>query len=434
MLDMRTVMFSYVITNILITLFIAVLWHQNQKRYAGLSFWLIDFVLQAVGVLLMWLRGIVPDFISIVVGNGLTIAGIVFVYEGMGRFVGKLRTQTLNYLLLAVFVPAMTYFAFIRPDIGTRTILGSVAIALVTAQCARLMLLRVDAALKPITRTVGVVFLLYALAALVRTASLLLMPLPAMSSLFQSPLVQVLFVMIYQMLCIALTFALILMVTRRLELDVQAQDILRRRAEQVLQESHEKFALAFRLSPYAMSITRASDGQMIEVNEGFVNLSGYAAAECVGKTPLELDLWGDEQDRLRVRAELTKGKAISGMELRFRKKDGSPVTAWFSAGAFALGDELCILTSIDDITRRKQVETEREHLIAGLQAALDKVKLLQGILPICMFCKRIRDKDGNWHSMEHYITDHSTAEFSHGLCPDCAREHYPEYSSDTTKK
>jgi len=53
-----------------------------------------------------------------------------------------------------------------------------------------------------------------------------------------------------------------------------------------------------------------------------------------------------------------------------------------------------------------------------------EIKVLEGFLPICSFCKKIRDKDNNWHQMEEYISDHSRAQFSHGVCPDCARDHY----------
>lgn len=53
-----------------------------------------------------------------------------------------------------------------------------------------------------------------------------------------------------------------------------------------------------------------------------------------------------------------------------------------------------------------------------------RLKVLQGFLPICSFCKKIRTQEGNWEQMESYITHHSQAEFSHGLCPECARKHY----------
>ncbi|MFH0725389.1 MAG: response regulator [Pseudomonadota bacterium] len=71
---------------------------------------------------------------------------------------------------------------------------------------------------------------------------------------------------------------------------------------------------------------------------------------------------------------------------------------------------------------------EREELIAQLEEALLQVKRLSGLLPICASCKKIRDKQGHWRQIEEYITTHSEAGFSHGICPQCARVLYPEYS------
>ena len=68
---------------------------------------------------------------------------------------------------------------------------------------------------------------------------------------------------------------------------------------------------------------------------------------------------------------------------------------------------------------------EREKLIEELHAALAKVKLLSGFLPICASCKKIRDDKGYWQQIDCYISDHSDAEFSHGICPDCAKKLYP---------
>lgn len=67
---------------------------------------------------------------------------------------------------------------------------------------------------------------------------------------------------------------------------------------------------------------------------------------------------------------------------------------------------------------------------ADLEKALSEVKALSGILPICSYCKRIRDENGNWNQLETYIHDHSEADFSHGLCPECIRKHYPDFVKD----
>jgi len=80
-----------------------------------------------------------------------------------------------------------------------------------------------------------------------------------------------------------------------------------------------------------------------------------------------------------------------------------------------------------EIDERKQIAMERETLIIELQDALTQIKTLKGLLPICASCKKIRDKEGCWLILEEYIQDHSEAQFSHGICPECAKQLYPEF-------
>ena len=86
-----------------------------------------------------------------------------------------------------------------------------------------------------------------------------------------------------------------------------------------------------------------------------------------------------------------------------------------------------ISASIGLALMRKQLEEERERLILELREALSKVKTLSGLLPICASCKKIRNDKGYWEQMEIYIRDRSEADFSHGICPECAEKLYPEY-------
>jgi hypothetical protein len=75
-----------------------------------------------------------------------------------------------------------------------------------------------------------------------------------------------------------------------------------------------------------------------------------------------------------------------------------------------------------DISQRKNAEAERERLIRGLRAALADVRTLRGLIPICAWCKKIRNDGGYWEQLEAYIKNHSEADFTHGMCPDCAKE------------
>jgi HAMP domain-containing protein len=81
-----------------------------------------------------------------------------------------------------------------------------------------------------------------------------------------------------------------------------------------------------------------------------------------------------------------------------------------------------------EIVERQRYQEESEQLIVDLQKALDEVKTLSGLLPICSFCKKIRDDQGYWEQMEAYLRRHSGAQFSHGICPECLRKNYPDFA------
>ncbi len=79
-----------------------------------------------------------------------------------------------------------------------------------------------------------------------------------------------------------------------------------------------------------------------------------------------------------------------------------------------------------EVAAHERSEHDKEVLIEELQKALAEIKTLKGIVPICASCKKIRDDQGFWNQIEAYVREHSEAEFSHGLCPDCARTLYPD--------
>jgi PAS domain S-box-containing protein len=72
-----------------------------------------------------------------------------------------------------------------------------------------------------------------------------------------------------------------------------------------------------------------------------------------------------------------------------------------------------------DVTEQKKAERELQFTLGRLQKALAEVKTLRGLLPICAWCKKIRSDEGGWNELELYVTKHSDASFSHGICPDC---------------
>jgi PAS domain S-box-containing protein len=153
---------------------------------------------------------------------------------------------------------------------------------------------------------------------------------------------------------------------------------LRQRAQEQLRESEEKFAKAFHTSPYAITLTHARDGTLIEVNEAFTRLTGYTRAEVIGQTTLHLALWTNPQDRERIRAALEAGQAVVDEELRFRKRNGEILLGQMSARMIRLQDEPCILSSVADISQRKQAEAEMARQLDELQRWRDTTMEREG--------------------------------------------------------
>jgi len=84
----------------------------------------------------------------------------------------------------------------------------------------------------------------------------------------------------------------------------------------------------------------------------------------------------------------------------------------------------------NEIKNSIEAEAKKEMLIQELQTTLEEIKTLKGIIPICMHCKGIRDDKGAWNKLEKFITEHSDAQFSHGLCEECLDKYYPEEEDD----
>jgi PAS domain S-box-containing protein len=123
-------------------------------------------------------------------------------------------------------------------------------------------------------------------------------------------------------------------------------------------------------------------------------------------------------------------KEMLQIEYELKQKDGTAV--WCTLSGKALDSDIPadvdkgVIWVVDDISKKKKNEIERERLLTELKDALNEVKTLSGLLPICSFCKKIRDDSGYWQQLEKYIQTHTEAKFSHGICKECVEKHYPD--------
>jgi PAS domain S-box-containing protein len=192
-------------------------------------------------------------------------------------------------------------------------------------------------------------------------------------------------------------------------------------------ESSGLFFYAVQASPNAIMITNPV-ANIVYVNPQFTELTGYPPQEVIGKNARILK--SDCTDKgvfSTLWSTITQGKVWRG-EFQNRRKDGT--IYWERASISGFRDSSGTITHYigikENITIEKQVQFEREKLIQELQTAWQQVKTLSGLLPICSSCKRIRNDQGYWNRLETYIEAHSTASFSHGICPNCIRQQYPE--------
>jgi len=205
----------------------------------------------------------------------------------------------------------------------------------------------------------------------------------------------------------------------------------RKHAEEALRESEEKFRqIITTVREGIVSIN--ADRHINFANPFLAEMLGYKLEELVGQSFATLLYEEDLQDFSSRQDEREKGK-IEQFERRFKTKDGQERWAIVSASPLVDGKG-CIIgafSTITDITERKKVETALQEKNLELQQAMNQIKTLRGIVPICMHCKKIRDDQGYWNQVEVYVRNHTEAEFSHGVCPDCIVELYPEYKLDS---
>jgi PAS domain S-box-containing protein len=159
------------------------------------------------------------------------------------------------------------------------------------------------------------------------------------------------------------------------------------------------------------------NGYFKRLNPAWERTLGFTREELMSRPFIEFVHPDDRERTLKQNREVRGGGKALGFENRYLCKDGS--YRWLLWNAAPDAPEQVIYSVARDVTARKQAEQEREQLVRELQAALAEVNTLREILPLCSYCRKIRDDENYWHSVEGYISAHTNTRFSHGICPSC---------------
>ncbi|PTX96534.1 PAS domain S-box protein [Opitutus sp. ER46] len=154
------------------------------------------------------------------------------------------------------------------------------------------------------------------------------------------------------------------------------QDVTeRKRTEQALRESQERFSRIFHLVPASISLARMDSGMLVEVNQGFERVSGYSRAEVIGRTADELNLWWNNAERDRLVEAMRARGEVQNMELWARRRDGRRMLLSISARAVDVAGVAMRLSIVYDITARKQTELALRESEARMEAAQSQAQI-----------------------------------------------------------
>ncbi len=239
--DIRTIIFSFVLTNLVSTLVVIFLWKQYHKRYKGIAYLSFAFAFQTFTFILIFFRGTIPLWASIDFANAISVIGILLGYMGLESYTGKKTSQLPNLILLIVFALVYTWITYVRSELTIRYILILAVSLILFGQCTWLLLYRVPRKMKMFTKSTGLVFLAFCLVFIAKIVEFIIAGKKPVDY-FQSGIFEGITLILYQMLLVVLTYSFALMFGKHLLSDIEFEE--------------EKFSTAFHTSTNAIVITR----------------------------------------------------------------------------------------------------------------------------------------------------------------------------------
>jgi diguanylate cyclase (GGDEF)-like protein/PAS domain S-box-containing protein len=322
-------------------------WIQHRNRYKGLSCWMVMMFCGFIGYALIALRGIVPEFLSIIVGNFLNIVAFGLFYTGLIYFFRIKAPFIHNIFIVLVATILLIYFTYFIPSLAFRIVVINITYIIIFAQALYLFLFRIKTCHKGISYIFIINISLLILLNVYRTIMKILDK-SDNQDFFNQNIHENIYFIVNMIVLMYLMINLSMLVSRRLLNDVT--------------QSEEKFNTIFHQAPYASLITEAETGIIIEVNREMLELMGYKREEVIGRSVLELKFYTSESRRTELINLVTSHGNISGVENEFVRKDGSRVKTLFSANSIKINDKNALISTMKDITEITNLREKLDYL------------------------------------------------------------------------
>ncbi|MBN2040319.1 MAG: PAS domain S-box protein [Spirochaetes bacterium] len=356
-IDIKTLFLLFVFISLMGIIVLFSLWLQHRKRFPGILLWLSCYILVLFSLVLILLRDIIPEIFSIVTSNVLLLAGLTAIYAGLEQYLELRTRQFHNYIIILLFILSHSYFTYIVPDLAMRKVNISLGFAVICIQVIWLMFYRVRGhALKAIARIIGLLTALFLLINIIQVINNLVNL--QGTHIFQSGTLDAVVILVEEFLLMALVPVLVLLVNKRIALDLESELFLHKQTADELRKSQEKFSKSFQTSPNAIIISRLEDGKIIEVNDALVSITGYSRDELYNDSATGLNLWSDNKDREKMLSILKLESEVKEKEFRFRMKNGEIRTCLLWSQIIRLSGEKYLISSLLDITERKKTQDE----------------------------------------------------------------------------
>jgi diguanylate cyclase (GGDEF)-like protein/PAS domain S-box-containing protein len=321
------------------------------RTYRGVKWWLLSSALLSVGVIFMPMVTSESTVMFARMANPLTVLGQIVLYYGICDFLDKKTNKWVLGSIFIIFTLFYYYFIYIYNDISSRTLVLTTTLAVILFMTAHTLFFHKTRLITGSANFTASIFFMYGCFSAFRAIFVIISP-PIRTYSDQGTIL--LFSFIIPIIASALwTFGIIIMVNQRLNGENR--------------EEKEKMQLVFTTSPDAAFISRLNDGLIVDVNAGFLGITGHSRSEVIGNSIDKIKFWQNPDDKEHMIEELKDKGICENMEFIFQRKDGSQLMGSISAKTLYIQTIPHIISIVQDVSERKRAEQKIQQLVQQLE-------------------------------------------------------------------